>query len=178
MKYRAFLHSDPDNFQYELKYYHNPKRWYANELESDNPIKNISNWSEEIKYLNDNNDTCSAEIKNLPTDTGGIYVFYLKGINISFIENYILYIGRCQYTVKQNIRKRAMEYLTDNRIMIQEMFRRWKQHLYYRYFPNNNNNETCRDEILLIKAIFPEYNEEIPDKIIKVRKEPAFKSIL
>lgn len=71
-----------------------------------------------------------------------------------------------------------MEYLTDNRIMIQEMFRRWKQHLYYRYFPNNNNNETCRDEILLIKAIFPEYNEEIPDKIIKVRKEPAFKSIL
>lgn len=174
MRYRAFLSSDPSNFQYELTYYHNPQRWNNYIINDNNPIKNEANWSKEIKYLNDTNSDISSEIKEIPKDTGGIYYFYIKGNNLPFIENYILYIGRCQYTESQNIRKRAIEYYKDSRILIQEMFSRWKEHLYYRYFPCNENEETCQDELILISAILPQYNEEIPEKISKLVKKPAF----
>lgn len=174
MRYRAFLTSDPSNFQYSLTYYHNPQRWNKYKIDDNNPIKNEANWSKEIKYLNDTNSGISSEIKNIPKDTGGIYYFYIKGINLPFIENYILYIGRCQYTEHQNIRKRAMEYYNDSRILIQEMFNRWKEHLYYRYFPCKENEESCQDELILISAILPQYNEDIPEKITKVAKKTAF----
>ncbi len=174
MRYRAFLFSDPSNFQYGLTYYHNPQRWNKYKIDDNNPIKNEANWSKEIKYLNDTNSGISSEIKNIPKDTGGIYYFYIKGINLPFIENYILYIGRCQYTEHQNIRKRAMEYYNDSRILIQEMFNRWKEHLYYRYFPCKENEESCQDELKLISAILPQYNEDIPEKITKVAKKTAF----
>lgn len=130
--YRAFLAEDSNNYQYELTYYHNPNRWRNNIINTENPIRNVDNWSDEIKYLNESNDDLSDDIKNLPNDTGGIYVFYIKGLNLSFIENYILYIGRCQFTETQHIRKRAREYYKDTRDLIVEMFSRWKEHLYYR----------------------------------------------
>lgn len=41
---------------------------------------------------------------------GGIYMFYIKGICLQFIEDYIVYIGRYKSTDNQNIRKRAKEY--------------------------------------------------------------------
>lgn len=87
--YRAFLAEDSNNYQYELTYYHNPNRWRNNIINTENPIRNVDNWSDEIKYLNESNDDLSDDIKNLPNDTGGIYVFYIKGLNLSFIENYI-----------------------------------------------------------------------------------------
>ena len=140
--YRAFLAEDSNNYQYELTYYHNPNRWRNNIINTENPIRNVDNWSDEIKYLNESNDDLSDDIKNLPNDTGGIYVFYIKGLNLSFIENYILYIGRCQFTETQHIRKRAREYYKDTRDLIVEMFSRWKEHLYYRYYPDTNNEIT------------------------------------
>ena len=54
--YRAFLAEDSNNYQYELKYYLNPHRWANNAIELDNPIRNVENWSAEIKYLNESND--------------------------------------------------------------------------------------------------------------------------
>lgn len=77
--YRAFLAEDSNNYQYELTYYHNPNRWRNNIINTENPIRNVDNWSDEIKYLNESNDDLSDDIKNLPNDTGGIYVFYIKG---------------------------------------------------------------------------------------------------
>ena len=148
--YRAFLAEDSENYQYELTYYHNPNRWKDNIIALDNPIRNVENWSAEIKYLNESNDDLSDEIKNLPNDTGGIYVFYIKGLNLSFMENYILYIGRCQFTGAQHIRKRAREYYKDTRDLIVE------------------------NEIQLIRAILPQYNEVIPDQIDICDSIPAF----
>lgn len=174
--YRAFLAEDGNNYQYELKYYHNPQRWVANTIEIDNPIRNVENWSTEIKYLNPSNDDISDEIKMLPNNTGGIYVFYVKGINISFLENYILYIGRCQFTgtKKQNLRKRAKEYYSDTRVLILEMFCRWKDYLYYRYYPDTDNERIKDIEVQLIRAICPQYNEVIPEKIEIQNSVPAF----
>lgn len=81
--YRAFLTEDSENYKYNLTYYHNPNRWRDNIIALDNPIRNVENWSAEIKYLNESNDDLSDDIKNLPNDTGGIYVFYVKGLNLS-----------------------------------------------------------------------------------------------
>lgn len=112
-------------------------------------------------------DGISSDINNLPTDTGGIYMFYLKGINLSFIEKYIVYIGRCHYsTGKQYIRKRAKEYDSDNtRTEIVRMKKYWKDYLFYRYYPETDNNKIDKDEAILIRAIRPPFNSEIPDRI-------------
>ena len=173
-KYRAFIRDDDVNEQYVLTYYHNPNRWNDNLLEQDNPIRNMANWSREIKYLNTQNDDISDDIKSLPKDHGGIYMFYIKGINLPFVENYILYIGRCQYTHAQNINKRAKEYFRDERIEIKRM---WKEFLYYRYYPDTNNELIRANEIKLIRAIAPEYNEEIPDKMDIQNSIPAFDNL-
>lgn len=161
----AFILSDTSNPQYRLEYYHNPQRWRSNVLPDDSPIRNIMNWSEEIKYYNADGVHASTEIDNLPDNTGGVYVFYIKGHNLTFFENYILYIGRCKSTSSQNIRKRALEYLKDSRETIKSMMTVWKADLYYRYFPDTDNDRIDRAEALLIRAIVPFYNEKIPDSI-------------
>lgn len=172
--YRAFIADDSEAI-YRLEYYHNPQRWNDNVLDHDNPIRNIDLWSSEIKYINDAGDGVSAEISNLPNDVGGIYMFYVKGINLPFIENHILYIGRCKITDHQNIRKRAKEYYRDTaRQLIVKMFRLWKDHLYYRYYPDTDNDSIDKNEIQLIRSILPPLNELIPDKIDVRPTVPAF----
>lgn len=173
--YRAFIAEDSENYSYILTYYHNPNRWRDNVIDIDNPIRNVDNWSGEMKYLNQSNDDLSDEIKKLPTNTGGIYIFYIKGLNLPFIENYILYVGRCQFTATQHIRKRAREYYNDKRDLIMEMFKRWKEHLYYRYYPDTENERIKLNEIQLIRAILPQYNEVIPDRIDIRKSIPAFR---
>ena len=92
-------------------------------------------------------------------------MFYLKGPNLPFAEFYILYIGRALLTQSENICKRALHYLKDERYMIQEMFNNWKDDLYYRYFPDTDNDAIIKNEISLIRSIVPPYNEDIPNRI-------------
>lgn len=61
--YRAFLAENSENYQYELIYYHNPNRWRDNIIALDNPIRNVENWSAEIKYLNESNDDYQMKLK-------------------------------------------------------------------------------------------------------------------
>lgn len=129
----------------------------------DNPIRNEVNWSSEMKYFRDGK--LSDEIKSIPKDKGGIYMFYLKGPNLPFAEYYILYIGRALLTPNENIYKRAIHYLNDDRYMIQEMFENWKDDLYYRYYPDTENDIIEKNEIALIRSIVPPYNEDIPNRI-------------
>ena len=169
---RAFI--DDDNKLYDITYYHTPSRWINNLIDPSNPIANETMWSKEIKYMNDDNNDISDEIKNLPNNTGGIYIFFIKGLSLPFIEKYITYIGRCQYTDNQNIRKRAREYFTDDRDLIKRMFTHWKAYLYYRYFPDTNNDNIRMNEAMLIKSIWPPFNLVIPDKIDIQKTTSAF----
>ena len=82
MLYRAFVADDDENLKHEVLYYHNPSRWKDNILPADDSIRDEKQWSVEIKYLNNDNSDISDDIKSLPTDTGGVYVFFLKGINL------------------------------------------------------------------------------------------------
>lgn len=84
MLYRAFVADDDENLKHEVLYYHNPSRWKDNILPTDDPIRDEKKWSVEVKYLNADNSDISNDIKSLPTDTGGLYIFFLKGINLPF----------------------------------------------------------------------------------------------
>lgn len=39
------------------------------------------------------------------------------------------------------------------------------RNLSYRYYADTENDRIDRNEILLIRSIFPPYNEQIPDKL-------------
>jgi hypothetical protein len=177
MNYRAFI--EDDDTPYRIEYYHNPRRWIENNVDTSNAIMKIENWSSEIKYMNHTYDDVSNEIKSLPNDKGGVYMFYIKGICLPFIENYIVYIGRCKSTDNQNIKKRAKEYFANDYIkgrrqMIQKMFNHWKEYLYYRCYLDNDNDRIDLNESYLIRAILPPYNEVIPDKVEIQPTTPAF----
>lgn len=169
---RAFV--DDDNKVFDVTYFHNPSRWVEFAIDPNNPIANEANWSKEMKYLNDTNDDISDEIKNIPNNTGGVYMFFIKGLSLTFIEKYIVYIGRCQYTEDQNIRKRAKEYFKDNRDFIKSMFSHWKEYVYYRYFPDTDNDRIKENEALLLNAIWPPLNPTIPSRIDVQPKINAF----
>lgn len=172
--YRAFIYSDLENLKYDVQYFHYPKRWNDNLLPIGDDISNCAKWSDEIKFLNATNDDLSDGIKRIPNNKGGIYIFYIKGVNLPFAENYILYIGRSQCTSFQNIRKRAREYLRPKRILIQDMFERWKPYIYYRYYLETDNDRIKQLESVLIRSIVPPFNEDIPNRIIVGVPTPAF----
>ncbi len=180
MLYQAFVDDDDENVLHLLRYYHNPSRWLDNTLPDDALIRDGSLWSNEIKYLNATNTDISDEIRAIPNDAGGIYIFYIKGLNLSFIENHILYIGRSRYTNRHNIRARAMSYFykfknnRETRAKIKKMFRLWQNHLYYRYYTSTDNSFIDKTEEVLIRAILPPMNEKIPDKVEVQQKVPAF----
>lgn len=173
--YRAFIAEDDNESIYRLEYFHNPLRWNDNMIELNNPIRNVNHWSQEIKYISDDGNRISDDILNLPNDIGGIYMFYIKGNNLPFIENHILYIGRCKITEHQNIRKRAKEYYTDTkRQLIAKMFRLWKHNIYYRFYADNDNDRIDQNEVQLIRSILPPLNEKIPNKLEIQPTIPAF----
>lgn len=164
MRRNAF-DTEYEDRNFEITFNLNPQRWIDNCVEKGNPILEESNWRPEIKYLNLNNDDISEEIKTIPTNTGGVYAFFIKGICLPFLEKHIVYIGRCHYTSSQNINKRAKEYFSDPRPKIKNMINRWGPYIYYQYYPDTDNAQIDKNEVMLIRAIKPDFNEEIPDKI-------------
>lgn len=159
-----FLRFGDGNKDYTVGYLLRPEIWSQEYIGETNPIKDENNWSDEIKYLNDRGEV-SQGISMLPSNTGGVYMFLLKGINLPFAEKYILYIGRAQLTSKMNIRIRAKSYLKDDRIKIQTMFKLWGKDLYYRYYSDSNNANIVQNEANLIRAILPPFNSDLPQRI-------------
>ncbi|MCQ2201733.1 MAG: hypothetical protein MJZ27_06545 [Bacteroidales bacterium] len=145
------------------------------------PILEERHWSKEIKYMNPENTEVSNEIKQIPNKSGGLYVFYLKGSGLPFMERYILYIGRVQYTKGMNIRKRALEYYKEykknknSRLGIRYMFEHWSKHLYYRYYTDVDNPSIVALEESLIKTLLPPFNTDIPNKQKPKTNVAAFK---
>lgn len=151
--------------EYSIEYRPNYARWADNDIGEENPIRDINNWSREIKYLI--NGELSDDIRNIPPTTGGVYIFYLKGKSLPFIEYYILYVGRARFTESMNIQSRAVHYIYDRkrRTNIKKMFDLWGNELYYRYYSDIDNETIDRNEALLIRAIVPPYNLEIPSRV-------------
>lgn len=136
-------------------------------------------WSKLIKYLDKDNNDISPEINSIPNNKGGVYIFFIVGPTLPFIERYIAYIGRAQFTSYQNIRKRVKEYLHEsNRVngrpKIAELFKHWKNYLYLMYFESVDNEQIVQLEGCLIHSILPPFNDDIPYKIKIKTPQKAF----
>jgi hypothetical protein len=126
-----------------------------------------NNWSK-FKYLNDNCSDINTLINNVPNNIGGIYIFYVCGNVIPDIHNYIVYIGRAQHTVGQNLRKRCKEYWqkytakSETRMKIELMMKLYRDVLHIMFLPLDDNENIIQLEAELVKAIRPPFNDDIP----------------
>lgn len=177
MDIEAFVNINDQTMVYQLKYYHDPSRW--NEVSED--VKNSINelvWSDYIKYL-DERGKVSKELNQLPSDTGGFYLFFIRGITLPSSEKYLAYIGRAYYTKSENLRKRVKRYLWEStykhgRPKIARLFKHWKKYLYIRYCSTDDNELIERGEASLIYAVLPPFNTDIPDKVVFKEPQKAF----
>jgi hypothetical protein len=174
MDISAFIQRHDETKKYDCLYYLHPELWMEN-IHITSILHNKENWSDYIKYLNDRN-LVSDEIKNLPKDFGGIYIFFIQGISLPFCERYLAYIGRAQCTKSESLRSRVTSYLReskkeDGRTRINRLFKYWKEHLYIRYYKSTDNEFIKQSESALIQAILPPFNTELTKyKIKKSRK--------
>lgn len=170
MTIEAFVTKNEETKLYDCKYYLQPKLWEEN-LPQTSRLHSSDEWSGFIKYLNDNNSV-SEEIKQLPRDYGGIYVFFIRGMSIPFSEFYLAYIGRAQLTETENLQTRITTYLSESkkingRVNICRLFKHWKQFLYIRYYKSQDNEFIKQSESALIHAILPPFNTDLTEYKIK-----------
>lgn len=165
MEIEAFIDLNGVIKDYDCKYYLYPKLWKKNKAITSS-LNNPDQWSDYIKYLNNKNQV-SEEIKNIPNNCGGIYIFFIQGDSLPF-ERYLVYIGRAQITRSENLRKRLKSYLPeskskDGRVKIIRLFKHWKKHLYIRYYKSIENDFINKNESALIHAILPPFNSELTE---------------
>ena len=131
----------------------------------------FDNWTK-TKYLNANADDFDAAICNIPNDSGGLYLFYIKCEIISGITEFPLYVGRAQFSQHQNLRKRVKEYFqhfakNSERPKITRMFNYWAKDLHLAYISLEENDEIKDLEKQLINSLLLPMNTDIPDSEIK-----------
>lgn len=146
-----------------------PQLW--SEFNVEDNIINALEWNE-TKFLNDDGNDFSDEVKNLPNDSGGIYIFIIRCHVLKEISEYLAYIGRAQFTESHNLRVRCKRYLTQylnekERPKITTLINYYKDHLFLRYTKVPDNDLIVRLEAELINSILPPFNDEIPDKIVR-----------
>lgn len=127
----------------------------------------------ETKYLNDEGTDIHLNVKRINNKTGGLYLFIVKSNILPQISEYLVYIGRAQYTQKHNLRIRVKkyfrEYIGDNdRPKITRMMTYWNHQLFLKYIEVSNNKLIKTLEARLINTLLPPFNDQIPDK--KIRK--------
>lgn len=125
-----------------------------------------------VKFLDEKGDL-HEELKEIPADKGGIYIFILNPNIVPGAHTYIMYIGRAQYTSNKNLRKRCRDYLRDMRPKIATMRETWGKELYIKYLPLNDNETIRKVEKELIRVIIPPFNDRIPD-LYKASKKSAW----
>jgi hypothetical protein len=176
MRIDAFITKFEENKLYDVTFYHNPKRWVS--IDRTDLTMSSIDWSEEIKFLSENETDVSDGIKNLPENSGGIYLFFIKGLIFPYFETYLAYIGRAQFTHSQNLKKRCNSYYyeffkEDSRPKIARMIGKWGKYLYLRYYASTDNAFIKKIEAKIINGILPPFNDEIPE--IKINPpQPAF----
>lgn len=177
MNIDAFLTNNDITQSFHCKYYHDPSRWNEASVEIKKAISALP-WSDYIKYMDDEGKI-SININNLPTDAGGLYLFFIQGQTLPTSERYLAYVGRALYTRTENIQKRVKRYLWEStspqgRPKISRLFRHWKDYLYIKYCYTKDNDLIKAGEATLINAILPPFNSELPDKIEYKKPTKAF----
>lgn len=128
----------------------------------------------EVKFLNDDASALNDEVKKIPNNCGGIYIFILKGSIVPQSHLYILYIGRAQNTANQNLRKRIKCYISDDRPKIVKMRETWGKYIYVKYLPLEDNSIINGLESELIRLIIPPCNDVYSPKVTHQAMKAAF----
>lgn len=170
MDISAFVEKHDETKKYDCLYYLHPELW-INSAPITSKLHSQESWSGYIKYLDDKNEV-SDEVKNLPKDYGGIYIFFIQGISLPFCERYLAYIGRAQCTKSESLQSRIKSYLRESkrpngRTRIIRLFNYWKEHLYIRYYKSQDNEFIKQCESALIHAILPPFNTDLTEYKIK-----------
>ncbi|GAB2690880.1 hypothetical protein GCM10027037_12600 [Mucilaginibacter koreensis] len=128
---------------------------------------NLNNWTT-VKYLNDELNNFHNDLKLLPKDKGGLYMFSIKCPMIPGMTDFPVYIGRALLTKGQNLDKRCREYFqkyaqSSERPKITRMFRYWGGELYLNFIVLDDNEVIANHEKDLINALLLPFNDLIPD---------------
>lgn len=142
-----------------------------------------------IKYLDSNGEFCE-EVGKIPTDKGGIYLFFINPDIIKNHHKFLCYIGRAHKTKYMNLRTRVKCYIDYekapkklDRPKLRKLFQIWWNHIYCYYLPISNEITICNKsgndlidfiEAELINGLLPPCNTKIPDVYIAAMKERAF----
>lgn len=146
-----------------------PSRWSEYE-----DFLNIgeTDWKE-YKYF-DELGNVSEEVKKMPNDKGGIYLYVVKPpVPIKYTP-IIMYVGRAHNNGNsQNLRKRVINYAREakdlyrGRQSVRLLFSRYAEHLYVMYIPLDKNADIDRLEKELISVIVPACNKDLIQKSLK-----------
>ena len=127
-----------------------------------------------IKYFSDTGTELSEEVKQLPNDKGGIYLYVIENCVIPNSGSYIMYVGRARCTQNENLRNRAKSHFKqhvrhEENERLERLFDKWKPYIYLLYLPIDGNDEIDLVEDELIIALTPPCNKEYPSP--KIRKK-------
>ena len=94
---------------------------------------------EKIKLIE--NGKFTNEIKRIPTNVGGIYIYSIEPmiINSPITGSYVMYIGKATKTQSENLRKRIQSYhkylSDDERPRLHRLFSKWGDYVYVTFLP-------------------------------------------
>jgi hypothetical protein len=149
-----------------IRFILNTALWDSFDLDVLGIISHPQSWRE-VKLL-DPDGKKNPQLRVIPNDKGGIYLFLAKPNILPESCLYLMYIGRAHITATQNLRKRCSRYPTEKkRPKIKRLIEQWGQHLYCRYLPLDDNTIIDNVEGELIRKILPPFNDEIPDQEIR-----------
>lgn len=122
---------------------------------------------DECKYF-DETGKISEEVRNIPNDKGGIYLYIVKPpVPIKYMPM-IMYVGRAHNNGKsQNLRKRVSNYAREandwyrGRKSVRFLFSKYAKYLHVMYIALEKNADIDRLEKELITAIVPACNKDL-----------------
>lgn len=121
---------------------------------------------QKVKYFDDGNtEGLSAEISNIPDDTGGIYIYVIENPIVPFSGHHIMYVGRAMFTQNQNLRARARTHFYqykrgEENERLERVFDNWKDYVYLFYLPLSDNEKIDLAERELINTLTPPCNKD------------------
>lgn len=132
----------------------------------------FSKW-QSIKLMNDDGTAFSENVDQIPTDSGGIYVYSIVPGLIPGCGTYIMYIGMASKSTSENLRYRVKSYQKFiyeqySRERIHRLFAKWGKYVHVYFLPVNASKEVIFElETRLIGSFVPPCNADIRAKAVK-----------
>lgn len=133
-----------------------------------------------IKLMNDDGTAFSELVNQIPTDSGGIYVYSVEPKIIPGCGSYVMYIGMASKSASENLRYRVKSYQreigeTYTRERIHRLFVKWGKYVYVHFLPICAQKEVILDvESRMIGVLVPPCNADIRARAVK-RAVKAFR---